>query len=169
MRSDGRVGRRRWQARSAGAQRPRSLSAAACRAGSGRPGAGWLGWRAARAAPSPHRPHLLNTARMGHREPSGPVLGTVAYRALVVALGVKDIRFTPRRLERRLPETARALWLRACFLGAPRQLGEALESPAWAEEYQEIPGLCWECSYSLLPDERVWPGPPGRQATAGVA
>lgn len=33
MRSDGRVGRRRWQARSAGAQRPLSLSAAACRAG----------------------------------------------------------------------------------------------------------------------------------------
>lgn len=67
-------------------------------------------------------------------------------------MGVEDRRFTPCRLERRLLETARALRLRACFLGAPLQLGEALESPAWAEEYQEIPGLCWGCSYSLLPE-----------------
>lgn len=44
------MGLRRWQARSAGAQRPLSLRTAAWRAGSRRSGAGWLGWRAPRAA-----------------------------------------------------------------------------------------------------------------------
>lgn len=121
---------------------------------------GWTGELLA-PQPSPHRPHLLNGARVGHMEPSGPALGTAAYRALMVALGVGHRRFTPRRLEKRLPETARSLPLRASFPGAPCQPGEALKSPAWAEEYPEIPGLCWECSCLRLPDGKVWPGPPG--------
>lgn len=98
---------------------------------------GWAGELLA-PPPSPHRPHLMNTARVRHMEPSGPALGTTAYRALVVALGGEDKRFAPRRLERRLPETTRALRLRAGFLGIPRQPGEALKSPAWAKGYQKI-------------------------------
>lgn len=72
-------------------------------------------------------------------EPSRPALGTAAYIALVVALRVEDRRFTPRRLERRLPESERAVRLRARFRGVPRQPGDALKSLAWAEEYPKSP------------------------------
>nr|BAC29948.1 unnamed protein product [Mus musculus] len=138
MRSDGRVGRRRWQARSAGAQRPLSLSAAACRAGlpalrGGMAGLGEL------LAPSAAQSPPTTLAEYS----SGAALGAV--RGQPWAPPPTEPWWWPweERTDASLHadwrETARALRLKACFLGAPRQPGEALKSPAWAEEYPEIP------------------------------
>lgn len=131
------MGRRRWQARSAGAQRPLSLLAAACRAGSQRSGAGWLDWGTPRAA-AQSPPTTL--AEWNSGEAHGAVRASSGHRCLQSLGGGLGSRGQTLHSTREDSQGQRALRLRACFPGAPHQPGEALKSPVWAEEYPEIPG-----------------------------